>query len=69
MFLKDMGVSEDDPPDEEDYLNNKEEWLSPLGLELLSTMRPLESLPSIALQEVLGYDLVDSDPTTGLALE
>lgn len=66
-FMDTVGVSEDDPPDEENYKRHEDEWKTIMGTELLSTMWPLETLPDIVLREVLDCDIADS--LSGLSLD
>ena len=51
QFMEAMKVDEDHPPSEEDYIRNRSQWQSMLGLELLSILWPLEDLPEVIVRE------------------
>ena len=50
-FMEAMKVDEDHPPSEENYIRNRSQWQSMLGLELLSILWPLEDLPEVIVRE------------------
>lgn len=51
-FMEGVGVDFDSPPDEENYIQNKQAWESPMGLELLMTAWPLDELPEVLIAKI-----------------